>query len=557
MEPDMTLDKLETDRYPKVVANRMLQVSLLLRLVMAYGLFAMAASAQQLTLEIKDYATLPITGSPERVTDNVASLLARINFLREEPGGKRFFVNDLNGPLYIIDRATKNVTTYLDFNGREGHGGLFHKFRFENGQGNGFLNFFFDPDYVHNGKFYTIHLEDPSLPGATLPDNTSFPGLKLEGYAITPAIVTPPSHRSEGVIIEWTDTNTSNSSFEGTAREVLRLQLNTYSHPLGEMTFNPGARSGDPEWRVMYVGCGDSASGEQRDPILRLSPQRLDTLTGKIWRIIPDPNEQTNSSTLSENGRYRIPNDNPFVNVKGARKEIWAYGLRNPTRLTWYVDPTDRRKATLIANVIGLQTWETVDIIHKGSNYGYSLREGNQLLKTDNRTGPLPDDDHIPMQITETVTNGVVLPTYPVIQYGHVKEGGDAMSSGYVYQGKALPALQGKYIFGDITTGNIWYTDFKDMVAADDGDPKTMAPLHAVKILWTRPDGAKELYGSMAPVTATAYHARGGKGATLPGRARVAGGRSDIHFLIDGAGELYILSKSDGVIRAVVGATMN
>ena len=172
MELDITLDKLETNRYPKVVASRMLQVSLLLRLVIASGLFAMAASEQQLTLEIKDYATLPITGSPERVTDNVASLLARINFLREEPGGKRFFVNDLNGPLYIIDRATKKVTTYLDFNGREGHGGLFHKFRFENGQGNGFLNFFFDPDYVHNGKFYTIHLEDPSLPGATMPDNT-------------------------------------------------------------------------------------------------------------------------------------------------------------------------------------------------------------------------------------------------------------------------------------------------------------------------------------------------------------------------------------------------
>ena len=131
------------------------------------------------------------------------------------------------------------------------------------------------------------------------------------------------------------------------------------------------------------------------------------------------------------------------------------------------------------------------------------------------------------------------------------------MSSGYVYQGKALPALQGKYIFGDITTGNIWYTDFKDMVTADGGDPKTMAPLHAVKILWTRPDGVKELYGSMAPVTATAYHARGGKAATLPGRARVAGGRADIHFLIDDAGELYILSKSDGVIRAVVGATTN
>jgi Glucose / Sorbosone dehydrogenase len=557
MEQDGKMDKLEINRYGMDIANPKPQPNLLARLGMAYGLFAMAASAQQLTLEIKDYATLPITGSPEKVTDNVASLLARINFLREEPGGgNRFFVNDLNGPLYIVDRGTKKVTTYLDFNGREGHGGLFHKFRFENGQGNGLLNFFFDPDYVRNGKFYTIHLEDPSLPGGFMPDNTNFRGLKLEGYAITPAIVTPPSHRSEGVIIEWTDTNTSNSTFEGTAREVLRLQLITYSHPLGEMTFNPAARPGDPDWRVMYVACGDSASGEQHDPILRLSPQRLDMLIGKIWRIIPDPNEHTNSSTLSENGGYRIPNDNPFVNVKGARKEIWAYGLRNPTRLTWYVDPADRSKVTLIANVIGLQTWETVDLIHKGANYGYSLREGSELLKPDNTTGPLPNDDHIPIQITETATDGMVSPTYPVIQYGHVKGGCDAMSSGYVYQGKALPLLQGKYIFGDITTGNIWYTDFKDMVAADDGDPKTMAPLHAVKILWDKP-ASKELYGSMAPVTATAYHARGGKAETLPGRARVAGGRSDIHFLIDGAGELYILSKSDGVIRAVVGATMN
>jgi hypothetical protein len=522
-----------------------------------FAFWPATAGAQQLTLEIKDYATFPITGSAEKVNDNVASLLARINYLRDEPGGgKRFFVNDMNGPLYILDKATKKVTTYLNFNGRDSQGGLFHKFRFENGQGNGFVNFFFDPDYAHNGKFYTIHMEDPSLPGSSLPDNANFPGLKTAGYATTKPIVTWPTHRSEGVIIEWTDTNTSNATFEGTAREVLRLELITYSHPLGEITFNPTARPGDPEWRVMYVGCGDSAAGEQRDPKLRLSPQRLDLLIGKIWRIIPDPKEHSDSSAMSENGQYRIPNDNPFVKVEGARKEIWAYGLRNPTRLIWYVDPADRNKVTLFANIVGLRTWETVDIIHKGANYGYSLREGNELLKPDNSTGPLPADDHIPMQITDTVTNGAVLPTYPVIQYGHDKDGGDAMSSGYVYQGKLLPALRGKYILGDITTGNLWFTDLKDLLAADDGDPKTMAPLHPVKILWDRPDGAKELYASMAPVTEVTYHARGGKAETLPGRARVSGGRSDIHLLTDDAGEFYVMSKSDGVIRAVVGATL-
>jgi hypothetical protein len=137
-----------------------------------------------------------------------------------------------------------------------------------------------------------------------------------------------------------------------------------------------------------------------------------------------------------------------------------------------------------------------------------------------------------------------------------VPEGGDAMSGGYVYQGKALPVLRGKYLLSDITTGHVWFTNFKDMLDADDGDPKTMAPLHVVNILWDKPGGSQETYGSMAPVTTVAYHTRGGKGETLPGRARVSGGRSDIHFLTDDAGELYIMSKSDGVIRAVVGATL-
>ena len=103
------------------------------------------------------------------------------------------------------------------------------------------------------------------------------------------------------------------------------MQLASPIHPLGEMTFNPAARRGDPDWRVMYVGVGDAGTGEQTD-IRRMNPQRLDNLSGKILRIVPDLREHTATSTVSENGRYRIPNDNPFVAVEGARKEIWAVG---------------------------------------------------------------------------------------------------------------------------------------------------------------------------------------------------------------------------------------
>jgi hypothetical protein len=201
-------------------------------------------------------------------------------------------------------------------------------------------------------------------------------------------------------------------------------------------------------------------------------------------------------------------------------------------------------------NVIGLSTWETVDIVRKGANYGYSEREGNERLKPDNTTGPLPAMDRIPVRINESTTIGTVIPTYPVIQYGHVKEGGDAVSSGFVYSGKAMPALQGKFIFGDITTGHIWYADFKEMLAADDGDPRTMAPIHEMKILWNNGRG-EELYGAMGQITAATYKERGGKTLT---QARVSGGRSDMRFAMDASGELYILSKSDGVIRAVTGA---
>src|SRR5581483_6818414 len=144
---------------------------------LAFVLCGFAAS-HDLTIEIKDYAAMPTTGAVDG-PGNSAGLLARINFLREEPGGgrKRLFVNDLNGPLYILDRDTKKNITYLDFNGLRDKPGIFHRLEV-------------DPDYAHNGKFYTIHLADPTLPASNLPHNQNFPGLNASGYTVTPAIHT-------------------------------------------------------------------------------------------------------------------------------------------------------------------------------------------------------------------------------------------------------------------------------------------------------------------------------------------------------------------------------
>ena len=500
-----------------------------------------AAATPRPTLALADYVQMPITGEPGG--DRVRGQLARVNFLRDEPGGRRFFVNDLNGPLYILDKHTRQFTTYLDFDGRSGRPGLFPRFVSAPYLATGLINVILDPDYARTGVFYSIHMEDSTVDAAAAPRPGVVPGLDLSAYRTTPAIATPapPGARidREAVLIEWTDRNIANATFEGTARELLRLQLPSPIHPLGEMTFNPAARRGDPDWRVMYIGVGDSGGGEQRD-IRRLTPQRLDTLNGKILRIVPDLHEHTSTSTVSENGRYRIPNDNPFAAVGGARKEIWATGLRNPHRLAWDVDAAQPAAPRLLAFTIGLATWEAVVIVKKGANYGYPLREGPQAMTPDGMTA-VPDPDTIPLQITDRLVGGSVTPAYPVIAYSHIASGGDAIAGGAVYRGQRVPALRGKVVFADITTGHIWYANIEDVRRADDGDPNTLAPIH-------------EIDTDLRSRVEQMFRARGGRGDALPGAAAIAGrGRVDVRVAEDNDGEIYLLTKSDGMIRQVVG----
>lgn len=495
------------------------------------------------TLELTDYLALPITG--DMSADRVTGLLARGSILRDEPGSQRSFINDLNGPLYILDKTTKQLTPYLDFNGGGDHTGLYPGFAANIGYASGLMNFVFDPDYTHNGIFYTLHMENPAETNVSaMPKAGVIAGLDLGSYSTTTALTRPKSTTDtptarELVIVEWTDQQIGNTTFEGKAREVLRMHVPAYMHPLNEITFNPTARPGDPDWRIMYLGVGDSGTGERPGP-MRMYTQRLDTHQGKILRIIPSLNEHVSTSTLGENGRYRIPNDNPFVSVVGARKEIWALGLRNPHRLTWYINPARPRQPVLLAFNIGLVSWETVMIIKKGANYGYPLREGTQSMSAGNGMGPIPTDDVIPVLVSDSVTRGTVKPAYAVIAYPHKPGGGDAIANGFVYRGKRIPSLKGTLVFGDITTGRIWYANLKELLAADDGTPLTMAPIH-------------ELGTQIRTLSEETYRKRGGQNPNLPGRAFIAGaGRIDLRLAEGADEELYMLTKSDGMIRSLV-----
>ena len=170
------------------------------------------------------------------------------------------------------------------------------------------------------------------------------------------------------------------------------------------------------------------------------------------------------------------------------------------------------------------------------------------MLRPDNTLASLPEDDS-PVHVSDTLVNGTVAPSLPVLEYGHDASGGDAIAGGFVYRGKAIPALRGKYVLGDTSTGRLWWADFQAMLAADGSRPPKVAQLHELQVSWNG-----RVYPTLFDIVRTAYHARGGKRPDLPGRATLApNGRVDVRFAVDRDGELYLLTKSDGVIRKVVG----
>ena len=252
---------------------------------------------------------------------------------------------------------------------------------------------------------------------------------------------------------------------------------------------------------MLYVSTGDGGTGEQND-VRRLNPQRLDHFGGTIIRIVPDLREHVSTSQVSENGQYRIPNDNPFVSTPGARKEIFAYGMRNPHRMAWDVGAGPGSQASLMAFVIGSNfgspvRYETINIIRRGANYGYPLREGPESKPLSPIYGPLSDDNTLPVRISDTVVLDQRIPIQDSALAYKTGVEGLAIANGFVYRGKRWPQLQGAVVFGDITSGRLFYARMADLVAATDGNPATVAPY--AEITTTLPALVQERVNANAP----------------------------------------------------------
>ena len=171
-------------------------------------------------------------------------------------------------------------------------------------------------------RFYTVHIEDPAIAGfAGARQRERARPRTSRGYEPTPAD-RDARRRSqrEGVLIEWTDTNTSNTTFEGTARELMRVQLNTRIHPMGDLDLQPGGAARRRRLaRALHRHAATAARASRRTGHPHRTRSVSTRWSARSCASFPISTAHASTSVVSDNGRYRIPNDNPFVVDSRAR----------------------------------------------------------------------------------------------------------------------------------------------------------------------------------------------------------------------------------------------
>ncbi len=418
-----------------------------------------------LILEIKELLTIP--------SSSIEKPMARINMLRENnQESNRQYVNDLRGRLYYIENNRPHM--FLDLAAE------MPNFIHQPGLGTGFGSIAFHPDYSNNHLFYTTHTEHPGSGASTFP------------YAYTLPVVV------EWVLTEWHINQLHSKKFTGNHRELMRIKMPTGIHGVQNIKFNTALTKDHSERNLLYIGVGDG--GSSIEGFLNLCCQTI-SAHGAILRIDP-------LGTNSQNGLYGIPINNPLVsrNRPEEIKELWAWGFRNPHRFCW--DPIN--PDLMLAGDIGEHQIEEVNLINPGSNYGWNKREGTFRMMyqiENNYVLPLPIDDDVKNYV------------YPIAQYDH--DEGKAIGSGFIYRGNRFPLLQGKYIFADIISDDIFCINVDKIEQGKQTEIKSLCISHK-----NQPTNFRSLIGK---------------------------GRIDLHLSIDSKNNIYLLTKAEGKIWIVTG----
>ena len=292
-------------------------------------------------------------------------------------GSNRIFVASQLGSVHVFDKNSEVEEADVFFDHEEQ---VTYKDK-ENEEG--LLGFAMHPNYKENGEFFLF-------------------------YTTSDAEHTSVVSRFR---VSKDDPNKADSTYE---EELIRIPQPFWNHNGGTLAFGPDG--------YLYIALGDGGKGG--DPLK--NGQNLSTLNGSILRIDVDNKD--------EGKNYAIPKSNPFVKTKGAKPEIYAYGFRNVWRLSF-----DRVTGTFYAADVGQKLWEEINIVKRGGNYGWNLREGNHPYVTESgEKGSGPREDLID----------------PIFEYDH--ETGKSITGGVVYRGLAAPKLNGMYVYADYVSGRIW-----------------------------------------------------------------------------------------------------
>ncbi len=394
------------------------------------GLFA--ADVDTTPLPVKPVVAFPDlkwTGWQAESDDGKVSPLRPILLTYANDGSKNIYVPQQQGIIHVFEKTDKAQETkvFLDISDR-----VFYQDK-ENEKG--LLGLAFHPKFKENGQFFIYY----SLKNE---ENTNV----VSRFNVLKSDPTQGDPASEVVLIS------SPQPF--------------WNHDGGTICFGPDG--------MLYIALGDGGAGN--DP--HNNAQNLQTILGKILRI--DVDHTTGDLP------YAIPEDNPFVGIEApglaggkktpiTRPEIWAFGLRNVWRMSF-----DRKTGQLWAGDVGQNMWEEINLITKGGNYGWNIRESLHPFS--------PSFSDKPSGLID-----------PIWEYDH--DIGKSITGGSVYRGKSVPSLEGHYLYGDYVTGKIWglkYDPKSKKVVANRPIPMPEPPLPIISV---GEDAAGEIYFTIVTPT--------------------------------------------------------
>jgi putative heme-binding domain-containing protein len=338
------------------------------------------------------WATSRITGAPEPPHPYLIErafpkrLFKNPLLITNAPGTDRLFVGEHAGKIYSFknDPSAAKADPFLDLTTE------LHNWDKKRVKGVGAVYALtFHPKFAKNRYCYICYVLD-SKGGEQLPE-----GSRVSRFRVSDTEPPRCDPKSEQIIITWL----------------------AGGHNGCDLKFGPDG--------YLYIATGDGSSPNPPDALD--TGQDISDLLSSILRIDVDHRDKGKA--------YAIPADNPFLKTPKARPEVWAYGFRNPWRMSF-----DRRTGDLWVGDVGWELWEMVYHVRRGGNYGWSVMEGRQPVRPESKRGPTP-----------------ILP--PALDFPHSEAA--SITGGFVYRGKRLKELVGTYICGDWVTRKVWGTRFE------------------------------------------------------------------------------------------------